>query len=148
LSRWTGVVSLIGGAMQAKELQLDFLAAFSRPEWVNTPSARHYRELISQAKEARIQGEHWKAQQLASAAHKWAMSELTRLQRLEQAQAWLTETNKRLEKAWDQDRDCKTLEELREKHPEFKRAISACETAQQRVDELLTPDPELSALKA
>jgi hypothetical protein len=128
-------------------LQLDFLAAFSRPEWANTPSARHYRELISQAKRARTAGEHWKAQQLASAAHKWAMSELTRLQRLEQAQAWLAETTKRLERAWDQDRGCKTVDELRENHPEFKRVITTWESAQARVHELLEAEPDIAAVK-
>ncbi len=126
---------------------MDFLAAFSRPEWANTPSARYYRDLIDQAKRARIEGEHWKAQQLASAAHKWAMTELTRLQRLEQAQKWLAETNKRLERAWDQDRACKTIEELRENHPEFKRVITTWESAQARVHELLTSEPESVALK-
>ncbi len=127
---------------------MDFLAAFSRPEWSNTPSARHYRELITEAKKARVEGEHWKAQKLASAAHKWAMSELTRLQRLEQAEEWLAEATKRLDKAWDQDRDCTTIEELRENHPEFKRVITAYESAQQRVDELRQPDPELAELTA
>ncbi len=125
---------------------MDFLAAFSRPEWANTPSAHHYHELIDRAKQARVDGEHWKAQQLASAAHKWAMSELTRLQRLEQAQTWLSETNKRLERAWDQDRACKTIDELRENHPEFKRVITTWETAQARVHELLAAEPEKVAL--
>ncbi len=127
---------------------MDFLAAFSRPEWANTPSARHYHNLIAQARRARKDGEHWKAQQLASAAHKWAMSELTRLQRLEQAQKWLAETNKRLERAWDQDRTCKTIDELRENHPEFKRVITTFESAQERVQELLAAEPEANALKA
>ena len=126
---------------------MDFLAAFSRPEWVNTPSARHYHELIDRAKKARVDGEHWKAQQLASAAHKWAMSELTRLQRLEQAQSWLSETTKRLERAWDQDRACKTVDELRENHPEFKRVITTWESAQARVHELVASEPETTALK-
>ncbi len=126
---------------------MDFLVAFSRPEWANTPSARHYHELIDQAKRARTQGEHWKAQQLASAAHKWAMTELTRLQRLEHAQGWLTETTKRLDRAWDQDRACATIDELREHHPELKRVITTWESAQERVHELLAFEPEMTALK-
>jgi len=147
LSRCRRVVLLKESAIRAKELWLDFLAAFSRPEWANTPSAHHYRELIGQAKQARTQGEHWKAQQLASAAHKWAMTELTRLQRLDQAEKWLAETNKRLEKAWDQDRDCTTIDQLRETHPELKRVITTWESAQQRVQELLASEPETSTLK-
>jgi hypothetical protein len=128
-------------------LQLDFLAAFSRPEWADTPSARHYQDLIKQAAHARKHGDHWQAQQLASTAHKWAMTELTRLQRLEQAQTWLNETTKRLDRIWDQDRSCQTIDELREHHPEFKRVITTWESAQQRVHELVELEPETTALK-
>jgi hypothetical protein len=131
-------------------LQLDFLAAFSRPEWADTPSARHYHDLITQAADARKHGNHWQAQQLASSAHKWAMTELTRLQRLEQAEAWLKETTTRLNRNWDQDRSCKTIDELRSNHPEFKRVITTWEAAQARVHELMSegPDSELTVLKA
>jgi len=125
-----------------KESSLDLQAAFSRPEWADTPSARHYHDLIDRAQKARIQGEHWQAQQLASAAHKWAMTELARLQRLEQAQQWLAETARRLERAWDQDRACATVDELRAGHPEFKRVISAWESAEERVRELVDAGPQ------
>ncbi|HVX57945.1 MAG TPA: hypothetical protein VHA37_09555 [Candidatus Saccharimonadales bacterium] len=127
---------------------MDFLAAFSRPEWADTPSARYYHDLIAQAASARKHGNHWKAQQLASSAHRWAMNELTRLQRLEQAEAWLAETTKRLDRSWDQDRSCTTLDELRSNHPEFKRVITTWEAAQERVQELIAEGPEATVLKA
>jgi len=125
---------------------LDFLAAFSRPEWAETPSARHYRDLIERATSAREHGDHWQAQQLASTAHKWAMTELARLQRLEQAQSWLNETTKRLDRIWDQDRSCTTIDELRAQHPEFKRVITTWEAAQQRVVELAQAETETVTL--
>lgn len=126
---------------------MDLQAAFSRPEWADTPSGRHYHDLINRAQQARIHGEHWQAQQLASAAHKWAMTEIARLQRLEQAQQWLTEATKRLERAWDQDRACATVDELRSQHPEFKRVISTWESAQERVRELVDAEPAAPTLK-
>lgn len=133
--------------IRVKESSLDLQAAFSRPEWADTPSARHYHDLIKQAAQARNKGEHWQAQRLASAAHKWAMTELARLQRLEQAQLWLDETTKRLERAWDQDRACATVDDLRAQHPELKRLITTWESAQERVRELVDAGPETPPLK-
>lgn len=111
------------------------------PERADTPGARRYRELIAQSRSARARGEHWTAQQLASEAHKWAMEELVRLQHLAYAQQALERVTKQLNDAWDRDRSCATLDELRERHPEFKRLIASWETAEQRARELNHAEP-------
>jgi hypothetical protein len=100
------------------------------------PTERHYRELLEQSESARNRGDHWSAQKFASEAHKWAMDERTRLQRLEQAREALVAATRRLESAWDKDRECQTIEELHERHPEFRSVITTWQKAQQLVQEL------------
>ena len=99
----------------------------------------HYRELMEQSAAARTRGDHWAAQQLATEAHKWAMDERTRLQRLDQARRALETATRRLNTTWDRDRECETIEELQERHPEFKSVITTWEKAQQLVKELENP---------
>lgn len=104
-----------------------------------TPSPSRYEELIEQSAEARHRGDHSAAQQFASAAHKWAMDEHVRVQRLEQAREALIMAKRQLDTSWDKDRTCATPEELLERHPEFKRVITAWQAAEQRVQELEEP---------
>ncbi|HET7034444.1 MAG TPA: hypothetical protein VFI42_02075 [Thermomicrobiaceae bacterium] len=112
---------------------MGYLPAFTHPERGESPSSRYYQELLDQAAAARRGGDHLRAQQLASAAHKWAMDEIIRLQRVSQAEAELAQANKQLESAWDRDRACATLEELGERHPEFRRLITRRDTAEERL---------------
>jgi hypothetical protein len=100
-----------------------------------------YGELIDQSAEARRQGNHWAAQKYATAAHKWALEERTRIKRLEQARTALTSATRQLNAAWDKDRECETIEELREQHPEFKRVITVWEEAEAQVTSLENPPP-------
>lgn len=118
---------------------MGYLPAFTYPDQADSPGARHYQDLLDQAAAARSHGDHWAAQQLASAAHKWAMDERIRLQRLTQAQEELARTTKQLERAWDRDRSCTTLAELRERHSEFRHVITSWEAAEERVRVLETP---------
>jgi hypothetical protein len=99
-------------------------------------SERHYRELLEKSESARNEGDHWAAQKFATQAHKWAMDERTRLQRLAQARKALETAERRLTTCWDKDRECATVDELHEKHPEFRSVITNCEKARQLVIEL------------
>lgn len=102
-------------------------------------SDERYAELIEQSREARRQGDHWSAQQYATAAHKWVLEERTRLKRLVQARQALVSATRQLNAAWDKDRECETIEELRERHPEFKRVITVYQEAEARVSTLENP---------
>jgi hypothetical protein len=108
----------------------------SSPEEADSATERHYRELMEQSTSARKRGDHWAAQRFATGAHKWAMDERTRLQRLALAREALTAATRRLEATWDKDRECETVAELHERHPEFRSAITAWEKAEQLVREL------------
>lgn len=105
-------------------------------EMPDSETERHYRELLEQSQAARNKGDHWAAQKFATEAHKWAMDERTRLQRLAQARDALVTAKRRLETSWDKDRECETVAELHEKHPEFRSVITTWEKAQQLVAEL------------
>ncbi len=102
-------------------------------------SNSRYAELIEQSREARREGNHWAAQQYATAAHRWVFEERTRLKRLAQARTALTSATRQLNAAWDKDRECETIEELRERHPEFKRVITVFQEAEARVTSLEHP---------
>lgn len=118
---------------------MGYLPHLTNPELADSPSARYYHDLIAQSAEARSRGDHWAAQRLASEAHKWAMAELVRLQRVAHAQESLAEATRQLEAVWDKDRDCATIAELRERHPEFRRTIANWDAARQRLHALETP---------
>jgi hypothetical protein len=105
-------------------------------------SVRHYNELIKQSVRARARGDHWAAQQLASEAHRFAMEEQTRLQRLMHAEEALAQAKRQLQSAWDKAPECETVEELQEQHPEYKRLITAWENATQQVQDLSEPQIE------
>lgn len=96
----------------------------------------HFRKLVEKSEAARKEGDHWAAQKYATEAHKWAMDQRIRLQRLAHAREELVTAKRRLETSWDKDRDCETVDELREKHPEFKSVITTWEKAVQLVEEL------------
>ena len=102
-------------------------------------SDQRYAELIEQSRVARRQGDHWSAQQYATAAHKWVLEERTRLKRLEQARTALSSATRQLNAAWDKDRECETIEELLDRHPEFKRVITVFKEAEARVSTLENP---------
>ena len=110
-------------------------------EWPDSPGARTYQRLIDQSAEARRRGNHWRAQQLVSIAHRWAMAERTRLQRLSKAQEEFAGMTVQLQRAWDRDRSCATVADLRARHPEFRGTIGRWETAQQQVRMLEAPTP-------
>lgn len=118
---------------------MGYLLHIIAPEMADSPSARHYKELTEQSVLARNRGDHWSAQQYATAAHKWAMDEHVRLQRLAHARESLAAATRQLEATWDKDRECTTIEELRERHPEFKRVITVWERAKQLVRDLDKP---------
>ncbi len=120
---------------------MGYLPHITAPEMANSPSARHYNTLIEQSARARSRGDHLAAQQFATAAHEWAMDEHTRLQRLVHAREALAIATRQLETAWDKDRECTTVAELRERHPEFGRVITAWERAQQLLRDLDAPRP-------
>jgi hypothetical protein len=111
-----------------------------------SPSTRHYNELIEQSRRARRRGDHWAAQQLASEAHRFAMDEQHRLQRLALAEQVLAEATRQLKVALDKHADCDTVAELQERYPDVKRVVTAWENAKQRVDELSEPEIEDSPL--
>ena len=113
----------------------------SHAEWPDSPGARAYQRLVDQSAEARQHGDHWQAQQLVSIAHRWALAEHTRLQRLGTAREEFARTTVHLQRAWDHDRSCATLAELRARHPEFGGAIGRWEIAQQQVRTLEIPTP-------
>src|SRR5690554_4258136 len=96
---------------------MDNLQSVTRHETTSSRIERQYAELLEQSEQARARGNHWEAQQFATAAHKLAMDERTRLQRLQQARAELETATRQLNIAWDKDREAKTVEELLERHP-------------------------------
>ena len=108
---------------------MGYLPNITAPEMADSSSGRHYRTLMELSASARSSGNHPAAQQFATAAHKWAMDEHVRLQQFVQAQDALAAATRHLETAWDKDRACATLDELRDNHPEFKRLIIAWESA-------------------
>ncbi len=112
------------------------LSYITSPEMVDSPSARRYAEMIEQSREARRCGDHWAAQQFATAAHKWALDEHTRLQRLAHARESLAAAGRQLQTVWDKHPECATIAELLDSHPEFKRVITARDAAEQRVGDL------------
>jgi uncharacterized membrane-anchored protein len=112
---------------------MGYLPNISAPEMAGSASGLHYHTLIELSINARKSGDHQAAQQYATAAHKWAMDEHTRLQRLVTARQNLAAATRVLETAWDKDRTCTSIAELRERHPEFTRMITAYESAQQAV---------------
>jgi len=115
---------------------MGYLPNITAPEMADSSSGRHYRTLMELSASARSSGDHPAAQQFATAAHKWAMDEHVRLQQFVEAQDALESATRHLETAWDKDRACATLDELREHHPEFKRLIVAWERARDVVCEL------------
>lgn len=126
---------------------MGFLPHITAPEMAGSPSARHYHELIEQSENARDRGDHWAAQQFATAAHKWAMDECTRLQRLAHARSALADAAKRLESTRERFPECTTIEELHERHPESRGVITTHQKAQQLVEELAAPPIEEKATK-
>lgn len=108
---------------------MGYLPNITTLEMADSPSGRHYHTLMELSASARGRGEHRAAQQFATAAHKWAMDEHIRLQKLVQAHDALASATQLLKAAWDKDRACATLDELRERHPECKRLIIAWERA-------------------
>jgi hypothetical protein len=118
------------------------------PELSDSDTERHYRELLEKSESARNQGDHWAAQKFATEAHKWAMDERTRLQRLAHAREALVTAKRRLETSWDKDRECETVAELHEKHPEFRSVITTWEKAQQVVNDLESAPIEDEAPKS
>jgi hypothetical protein len=112
---------------------MGYLPNITAPEMADSASGQHYHTLIELSASARKRGEHQAAQQYATAAHKWAMDEHVRLQRLVAARDALAVATRVLETAWDKDRACTSVDELRERHPELKRMITAWESAQQTV---------------
>jgi DNA repair ATPase RecN len=120
---------------------MGYMPAFLHPDRGDTPEVQYYQDLLARSAEARRQGDHRVAQLLASAAHKWAMQEVSRLRLLAREEEALVQLRTRLEKAWDRDRSCATVEELLERHPEHRNLIAACDAAAQRVLNLGTPSP-------
>ncbi|HUZ00553.1 MAG TPA: hypothetical protein VMU89_09385 [Thermomicrobiaceae bacterium] len=126
---------------------MGYLPAFTHPDHADSPGARHYQALLEQSVAARQRGDHRLAQHLASAAHKWAMDEINRLQRLQHAQLARDQAREQLERAWDRDRDCATVAELRERHPEFRAVITRWEVAEAQVSGLDAVDaPAVSTI--
>lgn len=119
---------------------MGYLPNITGPEMAESPSGQHYRTLMGLSASARGRGDHQEAQQFATAAHQWAMDEHVRLQRLVQAREALVLAERLLQSTWDKDRDCETLDELRERHPEFKRVIVNWEGARDVVHDLSQPD--------
>lgn len=119
-----------------KELVVGYLAAFIHPDRADEPEVRHYQKLLADSVTARERGDHWTAQRLASAAHRWAMLEMSRLQHLAHEREVLDAANERLQAAWDRDRSCATLAEFQERYPEHRRLAVAWEAAEARVREL------------
>ncbi len=119
---------------------MGYLPNITAPEMANSPSARYYHSLIELSVSARGRGDHQAAQQFATAAHKWAMEEHVRLQQLVQAEDTLVKATRLLQTTWDKDRACETLDELRERHPEFRRMIVAYERARDVVFDLSQPE--------
>lgn len=111
------------------------------PEMLDVPTTHHYQELMERSESARSRGDHWRAQMYATAAHKWAMDERSRLQRLAVARESLSRAKKRLEPT-EEDLDRVTAAELRERHPDYRAAITAWEKADQTVRELEAPLPD------
>lgn len=105
----------------------------------DSPTARTYEHLLEESASARRRGDHWTAQKLATEAHKGAMDERTRMQRLMQARKALDAATKRLETTRARDPECTSNAELIERHPEFKSVVTAWEKAQQVVDDLENP---------
>jgi hypothetical protein len=124
-----------------EEPRVGYLPNITAPEMADSPSGRHYRALMELSASARGRGEHREAQQFATAAHKWAMAENVRFQKLLRAQDALASATHHLQTAWDKHRTCATLDELCERHPECKRMVLAWERARDAVRELRQPQP-------
>ncbi|HET9014859.1 MAG TPA: hypothetical protein VFN57_04645 [Thermomicrobiaceae bacterium] len=127
---------------------MGYLPSFTHPDFDGSPSASHYRDLLAQSAAARERGDHPLAQRMASAAHKWAMDEIARLQRLQLAQAALDQAQKQLNDAWDRDRECATVVDLRERHPEFRALITRWEAAEAQVRVLDAVVPDVTVVQS
>ncbi|HUZ00134.1 MAG TPA: hypothetical protein VMU89_07265 [Thermomicrobiaceae bacterium] len=115
------------------------LPALIHPDRADATEVVHYQDLLRQSADARKRGDHWSAQQLASAAHRWEMQELARLRHLAYEEEQLRLVAKRLQEALDRDPSCATLSEFRERHPEHKRLFTAVQEAENRVSDLARP---------
>lgn len=104
---------------------------------------RNYDDLLEQSASARSRGDHWTAQKLATEAHKGAMDERNRIQKLMQARKVLDAATQRVVTTRGRDTECTTDEELLAKHPEFKSVFTAWEKADAVVRELEQADPDL-----
>lgn len=113
----------------------------------DSSTARTYDDLLEQSASARSRGDHWTAQKLATEAHKGAMDERTRIQRLIQARKALESATRRLETTRARDPESANDEELIERHPEFKSVVTAWEKANQAVQELENPSPAETSKK-
>lgn len=100
---------------------------------VTVASIGYGQQLLEQSAAARARGDHWRAQQLASAAHKWAREEVVRLRYLGQAQEEWTRMTREIKQAWDREVTCATLDELTARNPKLKRAIASREAAAVRI---------------
>lgn len=104
--------------------------------------------LLEQSAAARARGDHWRAQQLASAAHQWERAEAVRLRHLAQAQeAWVRMT-RAIEQAWDRDVAAATLDELCARNPSLKRAIASRDAAAERIGALGGTPPRPATTRA
>lgn len=110
-------------------------------------SMGHGQQLLAQSAAARDRGDHWRAQQLASAAHKWARDEVVRLRHLGQAQEEWARAMRQIEQAWDRDRSCATLDELSARHSELKRVIASSEAAAERIRALGGTLPQSATIR-
>ena len=111
-----------------------------RPESTDSQRLAYYRGLLEQSLSARKRGDHRQAQQLASAAHKWAMEEVVRQRRIDHGAEELRLATRHLETAWDKDRSCATLDELGERHPELRTLIARCAAIRDRLASLQLVD--------
>lgn len=99
-------------------------------------------QLLEQSAAARARGDHWQAQQLASAAHKWARDESVRLRHLAQAQEDWARMTRVITQAWDRDAAAATLDELGARNPSLKRAVASREAAAERIRALGGTSPQ------
>lgn len=105
----------------------------TEPDQADDSGIGYGQQLLDQSAAARDRGDHWKAQQLASAAHKWARDEVVRLRHLGQAQADWARMTRQIEQAWDRDASCATLDELSARNPTLKRTIATRDAAAERI---------------
>lgn len=124
---------------------MSHLPIHAEPDQASSSGLGHGQQLLEQSAAARDRGDHWKAQQLASAAHKWARDEVVRLRHVGQAQEEWARAMRQIEQAWDRDRSCATLAELSARHPELKRAIASSDAAAERVRALGGTLPQAAA---